>query len=103
MRRAIADVQRLVRIREDKPALQMLLQKGAIGDDIFNSLTTAENEIQTELVEVVQEANSFVPNWGQWIFPSASEFIANERTRGLFEKIPDLKAELGTLLKLFKA
>jgi len=95
MRRAMQDVYRLIRIREDKPALQALLQKGSVGDDLTTSLNAAEAELSAEILEVVHEANSFVPNWGQFIFPSASEIVANERTRAVFDKIPSLKEELG--------
>ena len=95
MRRAMQDVYRLIRIREDKPALQALLQKGSVGDDVTTSLNAAEAELSAEILEVVHEANSFVPNWGQFIFPSASEIVANERTRAVFDKIPSLKEELG--------
>ncbi|TFK76517.1 hypothetical protein BDN72DRAFT_831092 [Pluteus cervinus] len=94
VRRAMADVQRVLRIREDKPALQNLLQKGAIGDDLWNSLLNAEKELEAEIMEVVAEANSFVEGWGQVIFPTANEMIANEKMRTIFERTPELRAEL---------
>ncbi|KAG6850536.1 hypothetical protein H0H93_012152 [Arthromyces matolae] len=93
VRRAMADVQRVIRIREDKPALQNLLQKGSIGDDLWNSLLSAEKELEAEIVEVVGEANSFVEGWGQVIFPTANEMLANERMRSVFENIQSAKAE----------
>jgi translocation protein SEC66 len=86
VRRAMADVRRVVQLREDKPALQNLLQKGCIGDDLWNSLLQAEKELEAEIVEVVAEANSFVEGWGTIIFPTANEMIANERMRALYEK-----------------
>ncbi|KAF8654159.1 hypothetical protein AX16_003688 [Volvariella volvacea WC 439] len=94
VRRAMADVQRVIRIREDKPALQNLLQKGSIGDDLWNSLLSAEKELEAEIMEVVAEANSFVEGWGQVIFPTANEMIANEKMRSIFEQTPEIKAEL---------
>jgi len=45
-------------------------------------------------MEVVAEANSFVDGWGQVIFPTANEMIANEKMRAAFEKIPETKAAL---------
>jgi translocation protein SEC66 len=74
VRRAIADVQRILRIREDKPALQNLLQKGSIGDDLWNSLLAAEKEL----------------------FQTASEMVANEKTRVIVEQIPVERARNGT-------
>ena len=87
VRRAIADVQRILRIREDKPALQNLLQKGSIGDDLWNSLLSAEKELEAEIVEVHAEANSFVEGWGQVLFQTATEMLANEKTRVVVEQI----------------
>jgi translocation protein SEC66 len=95
VRRAMADVNRVVRLREDKPALQALLQKGSIGDDFWNSLLAAEKELEAEIMEVVAEANTFVEGWGSVIFQTASEVIANEKMRNLFDQTADSRAEKG--------
>jgi hypothetical protein len=95
VRRAIADVQRILRIREDKPALQNLLQKGSIGDDLWNSLLSAEKELEAEIVEVHAEANTFVEGWGQVLFQTASEMLANEKTRAIAEQMPLERARNG--------
>jgi translocation protein SEC66 len=95
VRRAIADVQRILRIREDKPALQNLLQKGSVGDDLWNSLLAAEKELEAEIVEVHAEANTFVEGWGQVLFQTASEMLANEKTRAIVEQIPLERARNG--------
>ncbi|KAL0946990.1 hypothetical protein HGRIS_013136 [Hohenbuehelia grisea] len=92
VRRAMADVHRVIRIRDDKPALQALLQKGTVGDDVWSSLLAAEKELEAEIMEVVSEANSFVEGWGQVIFPTANEMIANERMRQLFEATAENRA-----------
>ncbi|EGO20962.1 hypothetical protein SERLADRAFT_397998 [Serpula lacrymans var. lacrymans S7.9] len=85
IRRAMADVGRVMRLREDKPALQNLLQKGSIGDDLWNSLLAAEKELEAEIMEVVAEANTFVEGWGSIIFQTANEVIANEKMRSVLE------------------
>jgi len=97
VRRAMADVHRVLRLREDKPALQALQQKGSIGDDLWNSLLAAEKELEAEIMEVVAEANTFVEGWGQVIFPTANEMIANEKMRNLFETVEETKQTLGVL------
>jgi translocation protein SEC66 len=97
VRRAMADVLRVIRLREDKPALQALLQKGSIGDDLWNSLLAAEKELEAEIMEVVAEANTFVEGWGQVIFPTANEMIANEKMRSLFESTEETRQALGVL------
>lgn len=91
----MADVQRVLKIREDKPALQNLLQKGSVGDDLWNSLLAAEKELEAEILEVVAEANSFVEGWGTVIFQTANEMIANEKMRSVFEKLAETRAEKG--------
>jgi len=81
----MTDVVRVVRLREDKPALQNLLQKGSIGDDLWNSLLQAEKELEAEVMEVVAEANTFVEGWGTIIFQTAGELIANEKMRSVYD------------------
>ncbi|EIM90121.1 uncharacterized protein STEHIDRAFT_92870 [Stereum hirsutum FP-91666 SS1] len=93
MRRAVTDITRILRVREDKPALQNLLQKGSIGDDLWNSLLAAEKELEAEIIEVVAEANSFVPGWGQIIFQTAGEMIANEKTKSVWDRLPEMRME----------
>ena len=95
LRRAMADVLRVLRIREDKPALQNLLQKGSVGDELWNSLLAAEKELEVEIMEVVQEANSFVEGWGQVIFQTANEMIVWEKTKTVFDQTDTLKTQLG--------
>ncbi|KAH9946023.1 Pre protein translocase subunit Sec66-domain-containing protein [Epithele typhae] len=93
VRRAMTDVTRIIRIREDKPALQNLLQKGSIGDDLWNSLLAAEKELEAEILEVAAEANAYVEGWGSVIFQTATEMMHNEKMRSLVEKIPAIRAE----------
>lgn len=92
----MADVQRVLKVREDKPALQNLLQKGSVGDDLWNSLLAAEKELEAEILEVVAEANSFAEGWGQVIFQTANEMIANEKMRSVMEHMGEARLEKGT-------
>jgi translocation protein SEC66 len=92
----MADVNRVLRIREDKPALQNLLQKGSIGDDLWNSLVAAERELETEIVDVIAEANAFVEGWGSVIFQTANEMLANEKMRSAFEHTQEAREKLST-------
>jgi len=93
IRRVVQDVQRVLRIREDKPALQTLLQKGSIGDDLWQSILAAEKEMEAEILEVMAEANSFKEGWGQFIFPTASEMVQNEKTRTVVENFGQIRQE----------
>ena len=46
-------------------------------------------------MEVVSEANSFAQGWGQVIFPTANEMLANEKIRAIYERTAETRAELG--------
>lgn len=72
-----------------------MLQKGSIGDDLWNSLLAAEKELEGEVSEVIAEAESYLPRWGELIFQTANEVIANDRIRASFEQINQNKAKLG--------
>lgn len=94
IRRAMTDVQRIMEIRENKAALQNLLTKGQIGDDTWNHILEAEKELDSEIYEVVQEANTFRPGWGQIIFAHAGDMIQHEKNRKFFEEIEEQKRKL---------
>jgi translocation protein SEC66 len=102
LRRAVADVTRIFRIRDDKAALTALLQKGSISDDLWANFQAAERELEAEIVEVVTEANTFVEGWGQIIFQSAGEVVQNEKYRDIFANIPKQKTALGTYSLVIK-
>ncbi|GAD92655.1 translocation protein [Paecilomyces variotii No. 5] len=74
LRRAAEDINRVMAIRNQKQALAMLLQRGSVGDDLWNRFSRAEKEME-------DEANAYVPGWGQTIFQSANEMINNEAFR----------------------
>ncbi|KAF2013554.1 hypothetical protein BU24DRAFT_494007 [Aaosphaeria arxii CBS 175.79] len=87
LRRATEDIHRIVQVRNAKQALQVLLQRGSVGDDLWKRFQRAEKEIEEELRDVVSEANAFAPNWGQTIFQSASEMAQNTHIR---ERLNDI-------------
>ena len=77
LNRAMADVRRIIRMRDDKQALSALLQKGSLGDETMERFALAEKELEAEILDVVSEANTFKEGWGQIIFPTASEMVAH--------------------------
>ena len=98
LRRAAADVARILRIREDKQALQILVQKGSVGDDLWNSCLAAEKELEAEILEVMGEANTFRQGWGQIIFASASEIMNHDKILSVLSSMPQIRSEAGMLL-----
>lgn len=55
LRRAVEDIHRIIQIRNAKPALQTLLQRGSVGDDLWQRFQRAEKEIEEEVKDVVSE------------------------------------------------
>ncbi|KXH67957.1 preprotein translocase subunit Sec66 [Colletotrichum salicis] len=87
LRRAVEDIHRLVQIRSAKQACSTLLQRGSVGDDLWQRFQRAEKEMEDELRDVVMEANALAPNWGQSIFQSANEIAANTIVRNRLEEV----------------
>ena len=90
LRRATTDIHRLIQIRNAKPAIGQLLQRGAVGDELWQRFQIAEKEMEAELREVVGEANALGLNWGQTIFQNAGECAHAEHLRG---KLAEIEAE----------
>ena len=55
LQRAVEDIRRILSIRSQKPALSTLLQRGSVGDDLWQRFLRAEGEIEAELRDVVEE------------------------------------------------
>ncbi|GAA6013187.1 hypothetical protein JCM11491_005209 [Sporobolomyces phaffii] len=93
LRRAMDDVKLIWSIRDAKASLTTLLQRGQIGDDLWERFLAAEKELEGEIVEVVGEANTFEPGYGQRIFAMASEMVSHERWKEVYENIAKRRAE----------
>ncbi|KAF5003046.1 hypothetical protein FDECE_10392 [Fusarium decemcellulare] len=87
LRRAVEDIRRLIQIKSAKQACSSLLQRGSVGDDLWQRFQRAEKEMEEELRDVVTEANALAPNWGQSIFQSAHEMTANAALRTQLEEL----------------
>jgi translocation protein SEC66 len=55
LKRAQEDVTRVVQMRQTKPALATLLQRGSIGDDLWTRFLRAEQELEAEVRDVMNE------------------------------------------------
>lgn len=55
LRRATEDIHRIIAVRNAKQALSTLLQKGCVGDELWQRFLRAEKEIEEELRDVVNE------------------------------------------------
>src|SRR5689334_12651320 len=59
LRRAMTVVDRVLQLREQKPPLSQLMKAGSIGEEVWNQFLKAESEIEQEVMEVIEEANTF--------------------------------------------
>lgn len=57
LRRAVEDIRRIIQIRTSKQALNALIQRGSVGDDLLHRFQAAEKEIEEELRDVVSEVS----------------------------------------------
>jgi len=87
LRRAVEDIHRIIQIRTAKASCSSLLQRGSVGDDLWQRFQRAEKEMEEELRDVVMEANALAPNWGQIIFQTANEIAANTTLRERLDEI----------------
>ena len=61
LKRAVEDIQRIVQLRQAKPALQTLLQRGSVGDELWQRFQRAEQEMELEVKDVVNEVCPDLP------------------------------------------
>jgi translocation protein SEC66 len=57
MRRATEDIHRIIAVRNAKQALSTLLQRGCIGEELWQRYQRAEKEMEDELRDVVNEVS----------------------------------------------
>ena len=57
LRRATEDIRRVLALRGQKQALSMLLQRGSVGDDLWQRFLRAEKEMEEEVKDVVAEVS----------------------------------------------
>ena len=55
LQRAAEDIRRLLAIRGAKQPLSQLLQRGSVGDDLWQRFLRAEKEMEAEVRDVVEE------------------------------------------------
>ena len=84
--RACEDMMRIREIQTRKGPLNTLLQRGVVGDEIWQRLLRAEQELEAELKDVVAEANALATGWGATIFQTANEIVVNRMTRAKIEE-----------------
>ena len=57
LQRAVEDIRRILAIRGAKQPLSQLLQRGSVGDELWQRFLRAEKEMEAELRDVVEEVS----------------------------------------------
>lgn len=57
LQRAVEDIRRILSLRSAKPALSNLLQKGSVGDELWQRLVREEKYLEEEVRDVATEVN----------------------------------------------
>lgn len=86
-------IQRLMQIKNNKNSLGQLQNKGLIGDEFMAMFLEAEKELEAEIREVVEEANSYKQGWGQFILAHANDMVQHDKYKKTFEGIEKAKAD----------
>ena len=63
LRRATEDIRRVLTLRSQKQALSMLLQRGSVGDDLWQRFLHAEKEMEEEVKDVVAEVSGVLAEY----------------------------------------
>ena len=75
LKRAVEGVVRVLSMREDKQVLASLVKQGTLGDDVWVQFTVSEKELESEILAIIEEANTFKKGWGSTILQTASELV----------------------------
>ena len=82
-----------MQIKNNKNSLGQLQNKGLIGDEFMAMFLEAEKELEAEIREVVEEANSYKQGWGQFILAHANDMVQHDKYKKTFEGIEKAKAD----------
>lgn len=85
--RAVEDIKRLQKVQTQKNALNVLMQKGGAGEDLWTRFLLLEEEMKAEVMDVVTEAQALQEGWNQIIFQTANEMMLNDTARQTVAKI----------------
>lgn len=68
LRRAVEDIHRIIQVRSAKQSCSTLLQRGSVGDDLWQRFLRAEKEMEEELRDVVMEVRlGTVARWTNFL------------------------------------
>ncbi|ODV97601.1 hypothetical protein PACTADRAFT_37503 [Pachysolen tannophilus NRRL Y-2460] len=96
IRRGSEAFKRMFKIKESEVYINTLYQKGAIGDECFESFGIDQKLNELEFKEIAIEAETIKKGWGQVFFQVCQEVTFNEALRRRLNVLDNRKEDLLT-------
>ncbi|KAI3640520.1 hypothetical protein MIR68_001398 [Amoeboaphelidium protococcarum] len=100
MRRTMHNVQQLMDMQSQKQSLSQLVKQGLIGEDVMHRFQMAEQVLNEDCGEIVQEANQLKPQWGESIFQDAAKLIQIEKQREQEMQMKEMEQDMAERRRL---
>ncbi|ESX02863.1 hypothetical protein KL918_002362 [Ogataea parapolymorpha] len=94
IRRGAEAIRRMIKLKEIQQYVNVLYQRGSIGDDVYESFKLQSKLQELELNELAMEAESFKKGWAQTFFPVCQEVTINEALRRRLSSLEPMKESL---------
>lgn len=88
LRRTMTTMRRLFELQEDSDCLSTLSRNGSLSEELMASFKTAQNELQAEMLECQEDAETLKEGWGDKLFDEAGKMIRLENESNSRNKSP---------------
>lgn len=88
LRRTMTTMRRLFELQEDSDCLSTLSRNGSLSEELMASFKTAQNELQAEMLECQEDAETLKEGWGDKLFDEAGKMIRLENESNSRRKSP---------------
>lgn len=78
IKRTMTTMRRLFELQEDSDCLTTLSRNGSLSEELMASFKTAQNELQAEMLECQEDAETLKEGWGDKLFDEAGKMIRLE-------------------------
>lgn len=90
---AAEDIRQLIRMKDCKPILESLHQRGSVGEDVWIRFTASEKVVNSDVQAIQAQAESLQKGWANQLFASASEVAQSDGLRKRMAEFPAQQEE----------